>query len=267
VTFEGLRLTAHYHALEPVRFPDGKAGNTLRGAFGLLASAALFSPRQRSGPSGLADPPRPFAFRAHHLDGAAVEGGEHFGFDLHLFYPSPETLAECRGALASLRHLGSSRSQVTLDRIDVSEPLVFPLEPMAVRFAAARVRFVTATEIKGEGGLVVRPDFATLFARIRDRLSTLRALYGPGPLPVDFRALGERARDVHLVRDDLRQETANRRSSRTGQTHPLGGFRGEALYEGDLAPFVPWLRAAEFAGVGRQTVWGKGAIQVEPIAT
>ena len=33
---------------------------------------------------------------------------------------------------------------------------------------------------------------------------------------------------------------------------------GSVEYEGDLTPFLPFLRAGEWAGVGRQTVWGKG---------
>jgi CRISPR/Cas system endoribonuclease Cas6 (RAMP superfamily) len=53
-----------------------------------------------------------------------------------------------------------------------------------------------------------------------------------------------------------------RKSGRTGQVHSLGGFTGEAEYEGALAEFVPWLRAARWVGVGRQTVWGKGEMRV-----
>ena len=53
-----------------------------------------------------------------------------------------------------------------------------------------------------------------------------------------------------------------RRSSRTGQVHPIGGFVGEADYEGELSEFVPFLRAAKWVGVGRQTVWGKGMIEL-----
>jgi len=52
--------------------------------------------------------------------------------------------------------------------------------------------------------------------------------------------------------------SAARRSSRTGQTHSLGGFVGKAEYQGDLTEFVPYLRAAQWTGVGRQTAWGKG---------
>ena len=57
----------------------------------------------------------------------------------------------------------------------------------------------------------------------------------------------------------------DRRSTRTGQVHPLGGFAGWAEYEGELAEFLPWLRAAYWTGVGRHTVWGYGAISIEEL--
>ena len=38
--------------------------------------------------------------------------------------------------------------------------------------------------------------------------------------------------------------------------------RLEAEYAGHLAEFLPWLRAARWVGVGRQTVWGKGDVRV-----
>jgi hypothetical protein len=96
-----------------------------------------------------------------------------------------------------------------------------------------------------------QPDFGVLFARIRDRVHTLRQIYGRGPLPLDFSATGERARQVKLVRNNTRWETHERRSGKTGQTHPLAGFAGTAEYQGDLSEFLPYLRAASWTGVGR----------------
>jgi CRISPR-associated endoribonuclease Cas6 len=61
---------------------------------------------------------------------------------------------------------------------------------------------------------------------------------------------------------DLRWEKVERKSGRTGQVHPLGGFTGVAEYQGDLTEFLPWLQAARWVGVGRQTVWGKGDVRV-----
>jgi CRISPR/Cas system endoribonuclease Cas6 (RAMP superfamily) len=124
------------------------------------------------------------------------------------------------------------------------------------------VRFVTPTELKTAGGIATRPEFEVLASRVRDRVSTLSGLYGSGPLDMDFAAFGERACKVEITRCDLRMVNAARRSGRTGQVHSLGGFVGDVEYTGDLAEFLPLLQAAEWTGVGRQTTWGKGTIEV-----
>jgi hypothetical protein len=90
----------------------------------------------------------------------------------------------------------------------------------------------------------------------------LCALYGVGPLAIDFKGMGERAAGIRMTRCDIEWREAERLSSRTGQRHPIGGFVGEAEYEGALAEFIPFLRAGRWTGVGRQTVWGKGDIEV-----
>ena len=136
------------------------------------------------------------------------------------------------------------------------------LDPDAATVERVRVRFLTPTELKSGGALTKRPEFAVLFGRLRDRVSTLRALYGAGALEVDFRELGERAARICMGHCQLQWEKVERKSGRTGQTHPLGGFTGEAEYEGSLGEFLPWLRAARWVGVGRQTVWGKGDVRV-----
>jgi hypothetical protein len=124
------------------------------------------------------------------------------------------------------------------------------------------VEFLAPTELKHEGRPVEQPEFAVLFARIRDRVSALRALYGAGPLDIDFAGMGARAAEVRMTGCELRPVEAERRSSRTGQRHPIGGFVGTAVYEGVLGEFLPFLEAARWTGVGRQAVWGKGEISV-----
>jgi hypothetical protein len=70
--------------------------------------------------------------------------------------------------------------------------------------------------------------------------------------------MGERADRVRMTRCDVKQVAVARTSAQTGQSHSLGGFVGSAEYEGELAEFAPYLKAAQWTGVGRQTVWGKG---------
>jgi len=141
-------------------------------------------------------------------------------------------------------------------------PLVLSLEPVITPVDRVTVRFVTPTELKTGGRLARTPDFAILAARLRDRISSLCSLYGDGPLNIDFRAFADRAAAINMTRCDVHHESVERRSSRTGQTHPIGGFTGEAEYEGDLRECLPFLEAARWTGVGRQTVWGKGELDV-----
>jgi len=225
------------------------SANTLRGQFGSAlktvdadAYSRFFAPRAASGPSGFADPPRPFVFR--------VFGPLEVGLNLFLTRePAIELFTQVMAELGTLTSVsGTGR---------LSLPLCGPDR----QIERLRVRFLTPTELKG----AERPEFGVLLARIRDRVSTLRELYGEGPLAIDFKALGERANLVSMTRSELVSVVAERISRGTGQRHPMSGFTGFAEYHGDLAEFAPYLEIARWTGVGRQTVWGKGEIAYETL--
>jgi hypothetical protein len=283
--FEFYRFRFHFRAIDPVYFPAGKSGNVIRGALGKVlrdtaspaAYARLFEPGSGLGkaPSGLGDWPRPFVLRAGRLDGRAIAPAETFCFDVHVFDLRAPVLEYFREAFAEFgaQGIGPGHGRVSLERVEqldlddgadeVGHPaLILNLDPDSAGAERVRVRFRTPTELKSGGALAKRPEFPILFGRLRDRISTLRALYGAGPLEIDFREMGARAALIRMVHCQLQWEKVERKSGRTGQTHPLGGFTGEAEYQGSLAEFLPWLRAARWVGVGRQTVWGKGDVRV-----
>jgi hypothetical protein len=234
------------------------SANMLRGAFGKIlyredfaAYQRYFKPSADAGPSGLRDSPRPFVLRAAHLEGARLAAGDEFEIGINLFEMHDAPLELFRRVVSKL---------LPAELVTASESLVcLSLDPVDCRVMRIRVRFLTPTETKG----AERPGFAVLFARIRDRVSTLRALYGDGPLEIGFKAMGERAQQIRMTRCELQHIDAERVSRSNGQRHSLGGFIGFAEYEGDLAEFVPYLEAARYTGVGRQTVWGKGEIAIE----
>jgi hypothetical protein len=259
-SFDLYPLRFRFLAREPIHFPAGETANRLRGRFGKTmrrdnpdAYARYFSPLTTRGPSGLRDVPRPFVFRVAHLEGARLAAGEPFELGMNLFAVRERPIEIFRDALCAML-------PAQLAGMEGAELLRLPLTagPAVER---VRVRFVTPTELKGD----VIPSFGVLFARIRDRISTLRERFGAGPLDIDFKAAGERAWRVRMLREDLQQVDAERFSRSSGQRHPLGGFTGAVEYEGDLAEFVPYLDAARWTGVGRQTVWGKGEIAWETI--
>jgi hypothetical protein len=308
--FELLAFRLHFQARDSIFFPPGKSGNIVRGAFGTIFRqlvcipechdrkackergdcpyARIFEPAaQFEGPSGLKDWPRPFVFRAAHLDGTKIAPGKSFYFDVHLFDLKDPAIVYFVLAFAEVvkQGIGPSRGRAALTRVDqldangkpavavydgrtflpaqLQPPIVLDLSPGGESASNVVVHFTTPTELKHGELLATRPEFSVLFGRIRDRLSTLRALYGPGPLEIDFTALGERAAAVKLASLKLEFSEAERKSARTGERHPLGGFVGKARYEGAIGEFLPYLRAGKWIGVGRQTVWGKGVIETE----
>lgn len=211
----------------------------------------IFRPTAGGGPSGLRDRPRPFVLRCAHLDGRRLSPGEPFEIGLHVFGPDP---APFQAALGGLNFAALDAWSQELKTLRLAAPA-------GAEISALRVEFLTPTELKPPVGRGELPPFALLLARLRDRISALRAFYGRGALDADFRALGEKSRLVQTTGGRIAHTAAERTSRRTGQTHPLGGFTGYADYAGPVGEFLPWLEAGFYTGAGRQTVWGKGVIR------
>jgi hypothetical protein len=267
-------LRFEFQARDAVWFPPGKAANIFRGAFGDIfrriaenaAYARMFEPRAstpESGPSGFNDRPRPFVLRAAPLDGRRFEPGEHFTLEVNVFDPEVPALDYFTRSFEQLREegLGPGRPRVDLQAAHELPRVTADLTPRDESVSKITVDFLTPTELKSGGDTLRDAPFDVLFRRTRDRLSGLIGLYQPSSDSVDFRGLGERASSVRTTSARFDQHDYQRRSSRTGQIHPLGGITGQAEYEGELTEFLPWLEAAWWTGVGRLTVWGNGMIR------
>lgn len=296
-------LRFEFVAKESLFFPPGKAANILRGALGVIFRkiacvpqctdartcelrntcpyARIFEPASfGDGPSGLGDLPRPFVFRARHLDGRTVHIGESFWFDLNVFSLDQQVLAYFVLTFASLAHagLGPRRGKAELKRVVSGEQMLYDgatqttspaIEPVSIGLAPAidaphrvRVEFITPTELKHEHKIAHRPEFPILFGRLRDRISMLSRLYGEQILDIDYQGTNKRATSVKMTRCEVRRQETERISTKSGLAHSIGGFVGTAEYEGDLAEFVPYLEVGSWVGVGRQSVWGKGEVSV-----
>jgi len=273
-------------ALDSVHLPAGAPGNAFRGAFGHIlrriacvprcrgaracetrqqcAYARLFEPIALGGPSGLRNAPRPFVIRASALNGRTYGPGEFFSLNVHVFDLHEPVLPYLERAFEQLAQEGIGAERGRAQLRDISEEKVsIPLEaPPSEGTQELSLRFVTPTELKSNGHVLRDAPFKAVLARVRDRVASVSALYGDGPLLMDFRGMGERAARVTTVSSTLRWETVQRTSSRTRQTHPLGGFVGEVHYHGAVGEFIPIVRAAIWTGIGRHTVWGNGEIEV-----
>jgi hypothetical protein len=276
--FQVLPVRIHLEADEEIHLPPGGETNVFRGALGMAlrevccddmcagaracalaaecAYAKLFEPRRNEGPSGYRDSPRPFV----------LQWAAPFAARLNLFDVRTPPLGKLEEAFRVIAKagIGPGRTKAVLRSFKAQPVLRFPLCG-APALGRATVRFTTPTELKSGGEVCAKPTFNSLIGRLAERVWALGRFYQQWS-DWDYRDFLNEARLVRLVHWEWHYEHRQRRSSRTGQTHSLGGFMGTATYEGPIGLFLPLLEIGRWTGVGRQTVWGKGEIHVETAA-
>jgi hypothetical protein len=124
------------------------------------------------------------------------------------------------------------------------------------------LRFLTPTMLKADGVQARRATFGPIAKRLRDRINALSYFYCGAGLEIDFKAFGEHAEKIKTVADSTRWVESARYSRRREVTHDLSGFVGEVSFEGDLAPFISYLKLGEYVHVGKNAVFGNGWYEI-----
>lgn len=230
--------------------------------------------------------PRPFVI-APPASGAAPAhpAGSELAFDLTLVGRAREFLPHFIVTFREVDRIGRRRRAVRLARVEAVEPftgscdtvhdagdnVVKPVDrtitlddcrAVACPPGPARVRFLTQTRLKHGDTFVRRPEFHALFRRLLGRLSSLARFHCGAPLDVDFRALIDAAQAVRLVHDATRWTRWERYSSRQDRRMEWAGIVGDAVYEGDLRPFWPFLVLGQWVHVGKGATFGLGRYEV-----
>lgn len=256
-----------------VRMFEPKSGVVLPAAGEALSASTrkLFRPGQKL--------PRPYVFRAASLDGQTFGPGQAFSCELSLFDASLRDLRalELMFARAAREGIGAGRGRANLARIEEGETMKLDLTPRQHETRHLRVVFETPTELKckkkisetptelkRKRKIIDKPLFVALFERAADRLQHLMEYYQGACGDLAPEPLRSMAENIKLEPGhDWKRVIGERKSGKTDQTHPLGGYVGYADYVGDLGPFMSILEAARFAGIGRHAPWGHGVIHLE----
>jgi len=280
------------------------------------------------------DIPRPFVFKPPLEEKTNYGAGEHIGFDLILAGKAREYLPYFIVAFRELgeQGIGTKRNgrrgrfrffSVTAPNVisesapqaETKQSVVYSHSDNLVRNIPAKItlqeiteranaldpyrvtiRFLTPTILKHENQVIREPEFHHIVKRLRDRINALATFYGDGPLPWDFKGMGERAEKVKRIQNvpsplvgevEVREPQntplpsggearvrgksgfhwieAGRRSTKgwkKGITHDLSGFIGEATYEGDIREFLPLLILGEYLHVGKSAAFGLGRYEL-----
>ena len=232
--------------------------------------------------------PRPFVIAPPPVSEPSYPRGAEVVFDLTLVGRAREFFPHFVVTLREVNGIGRGRRAVTLRRVDAAQPLtgeraqVYVAEESLVRphdlavtladcaavprpKRGVRVAFLTQTRLAHDGRIARRPDFHVLFRRLLGRLSSLARFHGGGPLDVDFRGLIASAQDVRLVADETRWTAWTRYSARQDRRMEWTGLVGAATYEGDLAPFWPYLVFGQWTHVGKSATFGLGGYRLETV--
>jgi len=241
--------------------------------------------------SNFSDIPRPFVFDPPVEERAEFRPGEVVGFGLTVFgqaaYLTPYFVTAFRKLADD--GLGPRRARFNLIEVvalgsqgtAVAEMAIYKNTESMIRMKAPQLRvadlvrpqdaskthltlrFLTPVDLRDRGAVVQTPEFGPLVRRLRDRASSLAAFFGDGPVTLDFKGVSALADTVRLAENHTRVVTVNRHSARTGQRHDIGGFIGEATYEGEaIGALMPLVRLGEVMHVGKHAAFGNGRIEV-----
>jgi hypothetical protein len=168
------------------------------------------------------------------------------------------------GAISELS-IGQEEGRMALEAITRRVPREHVIAAGPAGDARVTVRFETPVRIKRGGRPAEDIDFPLLFAQLWRRLTMLCVLYGEhGPEDDEvFRLLREETAGVRTVDRRFRPLRWDHLSTASGERKPMSGLLGHVVFEGNLEPFLPALRAGEAVHLGGGTSFGLGRVRVE----
>lgn len=122
------------------------------------------------------------------------------------------------------------------------------------------IQLLTPLRIRRSGSLLTELDFITIFRSISRRITELTARYGGYVNEQEIAWLMEAAQHIQKTSSGLYVKNMERYSTRRDKKMDLSGLLGAMTFQGELAPFTPWLNAACILHLGRNTTLGCGKI-------
>lgn len=245
----------------------------------------LFEPQSNDADSHTRgqDVPRPFVIDSTNIPNQTFHTGDSISFSITLLGRALAALPFFVYAIHRMgeRGFGLHRARFRLrevrDRLnrgsliftdqdrELLTPEAAPLlidDPISVKPERIRIRLLTPFFTKSRKVVVREPDFYHFIRVGVTRLELLHRYFADGEFPWPARDLIRQARDVQRLSHTYHWQGQKRYSSRQDLVLKIGGVVGDAIFQGDLAPFMPVLRALKIAHLGKSAAFGLGKIDV-----
>jgi hypothetical protein len=146
--------------------------------------------------------------------------------------------------------------------IQVMPPLSLPELSAHHDWQKLTLNFLTPLKLQRQGRIIKKGlTFQDIFRALLRRI-TLLAVFHCGvqhsEIDIDFKELIEKAGHIQTIKDNTRWFHWSRYSTRQKRVMPAGGLVGDITFEGDFAPFWPFLLLGEYFHVGKNTSFGLG---------
>jgi len=122
--------------------------------------------------------------------------------------------------------------------------------------------FLTPLRLKEKGDLIVNLTFTLLIDRLLTRINLLSYFHCGGEGKEDYQGLLNQAEKVKVSKKSLRWHDWERYSQRQDTRMKLGGLLGSITFEGEITPFLPYLRVGQYIHVGQGTSFGLGRYEI-----
>lgn len=124
------------------------------------------------------------------------------------------------------------------------------------------LEFLTPLRVRFDGKITGDIEFHIIFRNLLRRVSSLLYFHCGRELACDFKSYIEESEKIKTVSSELQWFDWERYSTRQKQKMTLGGVLGKVKYEGNLEPFLPFLRLGEYIHAGKGTSFGLGQYRV-----
>lgn len=189
-----------------------------------------------------------------------IEATDPFGDEVEPLYTRGENTMHAPTLAVTPQHIGARAAQMPADRLTI--------------------HFLTPTRLIADGHIMHTPHFHVLTLRLLERLEALASAYGEADgATLDacdastdvagsarrarYHRIADIARAVRLVENATRWVDVGSYSSRQRRVTPIGGFVGQATYEGDIGLLRELLAWGEVLHVGKNAVKGDGLLRVD----
>ena len=239
--------------------------------------------------SGQVNLPHPYVLDATEMNLLNYKSGESFRFSLILFGKMIELLPYFIYTFESMGEKGlgprreEGRSLFELQAVHFEDQKIYdpenPLLPKTLPYQSLgltplsgdeavkklRIHLLTPLRMKNQGRLVSELDLLLLLRAVLRRLKALFSEFSSNSWNLDERELFKKIDQVQITSSQLHWEDQIRYSNRQKSKQRLGGMLGFIDLEGELAPYMPLLRAAEKVHIGKETSFGLGKISLETL--